>query len=185
MNKQRSIRSEMVFPLTITLAFPVVIIGAWLLSGGAMPTQALMVMIGAFAMSIVWAFMSLDERTSADEAGARAAGQAFVEREPAIAVQALMEPAYAMSPSVEGASFVVTDAFGICPRGFQVNDVITANAEGRLSRPFCKAAISALEALVQEARGGNGFTAQVSCICPMGDRHLTFELRPQTLISTD
>jgi hypothetical protein len=175
----------MVFPLTITLAFPVVIIGAWLLSGGALPTQALIVMIGAFAMSIVWMFMSLNERTAADEAGARAASEAFVEREPAIVGHALLEPVYAISPSAGAASFVVTDAAGICPRGFKVNDVFTADAEGRLSRPLCKAAASTLEALVQDARGENGFTPQVSCICPMGDRHLTFEFRKQTLISTN
>ncbi len=185
MKERLSIRSEMAFPLFITLAFPVLIIGAWLLSGGTLPTQALMVMIGAFAMSIVWTFMSLNERTAADEAGARAAGHTELDREPAIAGHALLEPVYAISPSVGGATFVVTDALGVCPRGFQVSDVFSADAEGRLSRPLCKAAAGTLEALAKEAKGGDGFTPQVSCICPMGDRHLTFELRPRALIVTN
>lgn len=69
MNEQRSIRSGLLFPLIITLTFPVVILGFWLLSGGTLPAQALMVMIGAFAMSLAWMFMSLNERTVSAEAG--------------------------------------------------------------------------------------------------------------------
>lgn len=175
----------MVFPSIITLTFPVVIIGAWLLSGGTLPMQALIVMIGALAMSIAWTFMSLNGRTAKGEAGTRAASQAGMERQLAIAGQALMESVYAISPSIGRASFAITQAAGICPRGYQINDVFIVNAEGQLSRPLCKAAVGALEALAQDAEGGSGYTPQVSCICPMGGRHLTFELRRRSLISTN
>ena len=183
MNEQRSKRSGLLFPLIITLTFPVVILGFWLLSGGTLPAQALMVMIGAFAMSLAWMFMGLNERTVSAEAGI--AGYTEVARELAIAGHALLEPVYAIGPSAGAVSFVVTDASGICPRGFQVNDVFSANEEGGLSRPLCKAAVGVLEALAKDAEGGNGFTPQVSCICPVGDRHVTFELRTKALTTTN
>ena len=178
----RSIRSEMVFPLSITLTFPISIIGFWLLSRGTLPVQALIVMVGAFAMSITWTVMSLGELTNSERVSAKAEDRAEAQRELAIASHALLEPVYAISPLTGAASIVVTDAHGICPRGFQIDDKVTANAEGLLSRPLCRAAAGVLAALVNEAMGERGFTPQVSCICPMGNRHITFELRPQALL---
>ena len=92
-------------------------------------------------------------------------------------------PALELMPSVEAQaiahSIEITAAIGICPRGFKVGDHITAEVDGTLSRPICRAAIAALNPMLDaeaDLNGGTESQTQVSCLCPLAMRHLTFSI---------
>ena len=71
----------------------------------------------------------------------------------------------------------VTGAVGVYPRGIGVGDQITIYADGRLSRPLCRAAAGALAPLLQSMSEGRDFEAEASCECPLVNSWLTFAPR--------
>ena len=61
-------RSNLVFPVALAVGLPAAIAGQKLAMGDALPMQAVAVMLGAYAMGLVWAALGL---TLSAEAGAR------------------------------------------------------------------------------------------------------------------
>lgn len=78
----------------------------------------------------------------------------------------------------------VVGAMGTCPGGFRIGDSLIISAKGELSAPICSAAIAALEPLTRDTSSEAGFSPRVSCVCPLGERHLTFAVRPAEPIAT-
>ena len=169
-------------PLTAAavLGLPVLAGGAWLLSGGAIPIESLAVMAGVYLMAIWWSVMNLlDARASTSTSLALPQSAAMVTAESMRLMQSW--PALELMPSLSAQgtsrSIEITTTFGICPRGLRVGDHIVVEPDGTLSRPICRTAVTALNsALESVAESCGGTYGQVSCLCPLALRHLTFSV---------
>lgn len=81
------------------------------------------------------------------------------------------EPALELLDSIPiagaAATIIVAGEVGVCPLGFHRGQTWRIDDDGRLSRPLCRPAVTALAPALEAAgRGASG--AQVSCHCPLG-----------------
>lgn len=156
------------FPLAMVMAFPLIIVGAWLILGDRLPTEALTVMIGVGAMGLVWAITSIDFGRREE---AWAAMRAVVAQEPMLA------PLLELPTLGEPRMVTVIGGVGICPRGLKIADRLDIDADGKMNAPLCRTAVEALGSLMKEDIGTEGKDRLISCVCPLAGRHLTFEMR--------
>jgi uncharacterized repeat protein (TIGR04076 family) len=165
------------FPLATAIGIPVVIIALWLALRNQLPMQALAVMVGAYVMGLVWAFMSIIQRGR--EARARHLAVASPEGVPGLElIDSVPVPPMPRTVTVIG-------AVGVCPRGLKIGDRLDVNTEGRSSSPLCRAAVDALRPLLIDDYTGYDPEAQVRCVCPLVGRHLTFVVSPASAASVD
>ena len=160
--------SDFGFPLAVVTALLLIIVGAWLVLGDQLPAKALVVMIGAGAMGLVWAIAGIDFGRREE---ARAAVRAAVAQEPMLA--SLLEVPAPGEPRM----VTVIGGVGICPRGLKVADRLDIDVDGKLSAPLCRTAVESISSLMKEGVETEGKDKHVSCVCPLAGRHLTFEMR--------
>lgn len=177
--------TDLILPAAVILGIPTIIGVTWVLSGGNIPLSALVVLAGVYVLALSWSTMSILNARSA-------ASTSMATRPPANMVTAdslrVMQswPALELVPSIAAQraarSVEVTAAVGICPRGFKEGDRITVERDGTLSPPICRTAVAALiPALEAGEEGSNGAVCQVSCLCPLAMRHLTFSIGREQL----
>lgn len=174
--------SDLIYPAMVILGLPAIAGAVWLLSGGTVPMESLLVMAGAYVMAVSWSAMSiLNARSATTTALAipqtQSAAMVTVESMRVMQSWPALDLVQSIAPQSSPQSIEVTAAVGICPRGFKEGDKITVQRDGTLSRPICRTAISALNpAFEARADSDNGADSQVSCLCPIAMRHLTFSI---------
>jgi hypothetical protein len=176
MNKLTRDVSLFKVPVGVAVVFPVLIIGSMVTLGDGLPLQATAVMIGAFAMGLVWAGMSIASRVP--ETRLETTREAAMVADIVEAMETVPELGltYELSAPTVPRSMSVTEAIGTCPRGLLLGDRIQVDADGRLSVPVCKTAAAALGSVLVQADGGSDFDGQVGCQCPVTGPGLTFSV---------
>ena len=178
--------TNLIIPLAVIFGMPVVAGVVWLLSGGTIPLQSLVVMAGVYVMALSWSVMHfLNARTMAASL-ATTQSTALVTMESMQVMQSwpMLDLVHSVAAQPSPRLIEVTAEIGICPRGFKSGDLITVGRDGTLSRPICRSAVAALNpALEAGAESGNGSEAQVSCLCPLPMRHLTFSIGREQVAS--
>lgn len=157
-------------PLTVVIGFPVVLVGAWLLSEGTVPAEAVVFLIGVYATGLLWVRMSSDHRTLGD--ATLSTDTSIGETAVAAISNPGLQPRYFLTAPSSRRVVSVIGSVGVCPRGFVVANRIYVDNDGRLSRPICQTATAALNPLVNSGDG----LKNVSCACPIAGRSLTFEV---------
>lgn len=176
--------TELILTAAVIFGLPAIVGGTWLLSGGAIPLQSMVVMAAVYVMAVSWSVMNILKVRTTTTALAIPRPAAMVTMESIRVMQSW--PALELMPSVAAQptsrSIEVTAAVGICPRGFKEGDRITVGRDGTLSRPICRTAVAALNpAMEAGAESSNGPQCQVSCLCPLAMRHLTFSIGREQL----
>ncbi|MFQ6030425.1 MAG: hypothetical protein ACE5Q6_23365 [Dehalococcoidia bacterium] len=70
----------------------------------------------------------------------------------------------------------VAGTTGVCPVGYRNGRVWFVGHDGHISRPLCRPGVTAITSALQ-AWSGAGLEVDVSCLCPLGHREVTFALR--------
>ncbi len=160
--------------LVCALAASAVIAGAEVALGDSMPPQGLVVIAGAFAMYLLWARLSatLGREETRSQPAEAADAMASAAQIPGL------ELLYDVPAPPVAATVAVMSAVGQCPRGLVPGASFEIDREGRLSAPLCRTAVMALAPVMAQRSSGRGPGSQVSCRCPVADRHLTFSVGP-------
>ena len=173
-------RANLVLYAAVIFGMPAIAGGSWLLSGGSIPLQSLVVMAGAYVMALSWSAMNvLNARAAPATSAAIPQPAAIMSKENMRAIQSW--PALDLMQSVAAQriprSIEITAAVGVCPQGFREGDRITVERDGTLSQPLCRTAVDALNLAFETGdEYGNGTDCQLSCLCPLAMRHLTFSI---------
>ena len=174
MVKSRRGVSDGAFQLTLLLGVPVIIAGAWVLSPSGLPGTALAVLAGVYIMGAVWTALSFVEARRRSVVGSRrieasnGATARFVFELPELRlIDAVTAPG---SPR----AIHVRSSVGECPYGLKADDSFLVAPNGRMSRPLCQTAVDVVTPLLSDGEGTEDGATGVSCVCPLGGRHVTF-----------
>lgn len=146
------------------------------------PVEALVVLVGVFAMGLVWAGMS--SLAKFDELRGLGWATKAARRTVLTAAPAVRLPAMAGGISAQSGPLTLTAVGGAggCPRGFQAGDKWLVGRDGQLSPRLCTAALDVLEPVLAGFKQNDHASAErVSCTCPARGYQLTFAVsRPAT-----
>lgn len=160
-------------------SLPIALIIMYLAAGNAPVAGVLAILLAIFAaVMILGAYTAVTAGTLVSTAAAVATGGVALEATPGI--EWIDE--VPLAPPVP-VSMKVVKVTGSCALGFLPGDRWVIDANGRLSRPLCAAAVKAFSSL-RSGPWGDGLPREVTCHCPLAGREVVFATDTEELAET-
>ncbi len=161
MELPKAFRFDVAVSTAMVIVFPLIIIGAQIISTDGLPLGALAVMAGAFATALFWGTLNITEVTQQVRMLAKAG----------------LELVYTMPFLAAPSTLKVVESRGVCPHGFGIGDSWEIDDGGRPSAPLCRAAVEELATATQGQAEAGDVETSITCRCPLVDPSLTFAVR--------